>query len=72
VPRANVAAQHEGRSPIGPALKNIRTASFLTHRVQIQTLNQLQDVVLIGWVAQTNFQPFGLRLAWFGRIADDV
>ena len=60
--RADVAAQHESRRAIRPALKDVRATRFLTNRVQIQPFDQLQDVVLIRRIAQTNLQPFGLRL----------
>ena len=66
MPRANVAPQHKGRSSISPALEDVWAPCFLTNRVQIQALNQAEQMVLIGWIAQPNPQPFRLRLAWFG------
>ena len=66
VPRADVAPEHESRRAIGPAFKDIRATSFLADRVQVQTLNQLQQVILVGWISQANPQPFGLGLAGLG------
>jgi hypothetical protein len=54
VARANVAAEHEGSRAIRPAFENIGTACFLADSVQVQSLNQLQNVVLIGRIAQSN------------------
>ena len=72
MPGANVSAKHERRGAVRPAFKDIRTAGFLADSVQVQALNQLQNIVLIGGVAQPNFQPIGLGLPRFWRIADDV
>src|SRR5438034_94729 len=66
VSRADVAAEHECRCAIRPTLKNVGTFRFLTNRVQVQALNQVEQMVLIGWIAQTNPQPLGFRLTWFG------
>ena len=55
VTRADVTAQHERGRAIGPALKNVGTASFLTNGVEIQALDQLQDVILVHRIAETNF-----------------
>src|SRR5437660_606048 len=65
MPRTDVAAQHERRSPISPALKNVWAFRFLTNRVQVQTLNQLEQVVLIRRIAQTNAQPIRFWLTRF-------
>ena len=54
VARADIAAQHERGGAIGPALKNVRTLGFLTNRVQIQPLDQLEEMVLIRRITQTN------------------
>ena len=51
---ADVSAQHEGRGPVRPAFKDVRTTSFLTDGVQIQALDQLQNIVLIGRIAKPN------------------
>src|SRR2546430_9973449 len=66
MPRANVAPQHKGRSPISPALEDVRTPRFLTNRVQVQALNQVEQMVLIGWITEANPQPLGFRLTSFG------
>ena len=34
--------------------------------MQIQTLNQLEQVILIRGIAQTNSQPLWFGLTWFG------
>ena len=67
---ADVAAEHEGRSAIGPALKNVRTARFLADGVQVETFDQLQDLVLIRRVTQADAQPFGLWLGDLLIVAD--
>ena len=64
--RANVSTQHEGGRAIRPALENIWALRFLADGVQIQALNQLQQMVLIGGIAQANPQPVRLGLAWLG------
>src|SRR5262249_6026995 len=68
--RADVAAQHEGCGAIGPAFKNVRTACFLTDGVQVESFDQLQHLVLIGWVTQADAQPFGFWLADLLIVAD--
>jgi hypothetical protein len=65
VARADVAAQHESGSAIRPALKNVRALRFLTNRVQVESLDQLEQMVLIRRVTQPNAQPFGL---WLTRL----
>ena len=62
---ADVAAQHERRRAIGPALKNVRALRFLADRVQIQTLDQLEQMILVRRIAELDAQPFRLRLARF-------
>src|SRR4030095_15031534 len=47
VSSANVSAKHESGGSIRPALKNVRTPSFLANRVKIQTFDQFHHVVLI-------------------------
>src|ERR1051325_5919734 len=68
--RADVAAEHERRSSIGPTLKNVRTTSFLTNGVQVESFDQLQHLVLIRGVAQSNAQPFGFGLTYLLIVAD--
>jgi len=68
--RADVAAEHERRRAIGPALENVRTARFLADGVQVQTLDQFEYAVLIGRIAQPDAKPFGLRLTDFLVVAD--
>jgi hypothetical protein len=65
MPGTDVTAQHEGGGAIGPALEDVRTLGLLTNRVQVQTLDQLEQMVLIRRIAQTNPQPFGLWLTRF-------
>src|SRR5687767_3171930 len=60
---ADVAAEHERRRAVRPALKDVRATRFLTNGVQVEALNQFEHLVLIGRIAQTNAQPFGLWLA---------
>ena len=65
---ADVTAKHEGRSTIGPALKDVGTTCFLTDRVQIKAFNQFEDMVLIDGITQPNLEPFGFRRARFGVV----
>ena len=68
--RADIPAKHEGCSAIRPALKNVRATSLLTYRVQIQAFNQLQDLILIGRVAESDAQPLGFGLAHLLVVTD--
>src|ERR1700752_2047220 len=70
VARADISAEHEGRGPIGPAFENIGTTRFLTDAVQIESLDQLRPLFLIGRVTQAEAQAFGLRLTDLLIIAD--
>ena len=62
VTSADVAAKHERGRAIRPALENVWTAGFLTNRVQVEALDQLEHLVLISRIAQPNPQPFRLWL----------
>ena len=68
---ADVAGEHERRGAIGPAFEDVRAPCFLANRVKVQTLNKLQDIVLVSRVAQLYAEPFGFRLTHFLVIADD-
>src|SRR5437867_3297139 len=63
---ANVSAQHKCRRAIRPAFENVRALRFLTDCVEIQSLNQLQQMVLIRGVAKTNLEPIGFWLTRCG------
>src|SRR5207237_5074087 len=65
MPRADLAAQHKGRSPISPALEDVWALRFLTNSVQVQALNQLQQMILVCRIAQSDPEPFRFRLTWF-------
>ena len=62
MPRANVAAEHERGRAIGPAFEDVWATRFLADGVQVQTFDQLQHLVLVSRVAETDAQPFGLGL----------
>ena len=64
--RADISAQHESRGPVRPAFKDVWAPGFLTNRVQVQPLDQLQKMVLIGRITQTNAQPFRFGLPGLG------
>src|SRR5262245_58130568 len=70
VARADVAAEHEGCGAIGPAFKDVGTTRFLANGVQVESFDQLQHFVLIGRIANTDAEPFGLWLADFLIVAD--
>src|SRR5437868_278223 len=63
--RANIAAQHKGCSPVSPALEEVWALRFLTNRVQFQALNQLEQMILVCWITQTNAQPIRFWLTRF-------
>jgi hypothetical protein len=67
---ADVATEHESRSPIGPTLKNVWTTGFLTDGVQVESFDQLQDLVLVGRIAQTDAKPFGFGLTYLLIVTD--
>jgi hypothetical protein len=67
---ADVAAQHERRGAVRPAFKDIWTARFLADRVEVKSFDQLQNVVLVRRIAETNPEPFGLWLTDFLVVAD--
>lgn len=54
MPCADVSSQHEGGRAVGPTLKNVWAAGFLTNSVQVQSFNQLQHMILIAGIAQAN------------------
>src|ERR1700704_3476101 len=62
---ADVAAEHERCGAIGPAFKDIWAPRFLTNRVQVQAFDQLEQVILVRRIAQTNPQPIGF---WLTRL----
>jgi hypothetical protein len=64
--RANIATQHKCRRPISPALENVWAFCFLANRVQVKSFNQLEQMILVRRIAQTDPEPFGLWLTWFG------
>jgi hypothetical protein len=68
--RTDVAAEHERRGAIGPTFKNIWATSFLTNGVQVESFDQLQNLVLVRWVAQADAQPFGFGLTYLLVVAD--
>jgi hypothetical protein len=70
VPRADIATQHESRRSIGPAFEDVRTTRFLADRMKIQALDQLQHLILVSRIAQTNLEPGGFGLAWLRGVAD--
>ena len=65
VASADITAQHEGCSTVSPALEDVWTPCLLTDRVQVQTLNQLKQMILIRRIAQANPEP--LRF-WLTRL----
>src|SRR2546423_13139300 len=69
VTRADVPAEHEGCSPVSPALEDVWALRFLTNRVQVQTLNQLQQMILVRRIANADAEPIGFWLTWF-RVQD--
>ena len=68
--RADVASQPESGRAIGPAFEDVWTAGFLANRVQIQPFDELQNVVLVRRIPETDAKPVGLGLTDFLSIAD--
>src|SRR5690349_18774674 len=67
---ADVAAEHERGGAIGPTLEDVWAARFLADGVQVETFDQLQHLVLVGRVAQTDAQSFWLGLTDLLIVAD--
>jgi hypothetical protein len=59
---ADVAAEHERRRPVIPAFEDIRAPRFLTDCVQVEPLDQLEHLILVSRIAETDAQPFGFWL----------
>ena len=57
---ADVAPEHKGGRAIRPALKDVWTARFLADRMQVQSFDQFQYMVLVRRIAQTNLEPLRL------------
>jgi hypothetical protein len=70
VASANIAAEHESRRPIGPTLEDVWTTCFLADSVQVETFDQLEHLVLVGRIAQTDAKPFRFGLTDFLVVAD--
>ncbi len=70
VSRADITAEHECGRAVRPAFKDVRATRLLADRMKIQTFDQLQDIVLVGWIAQANPEPVRLRLAQFWLVAN--
>jgi hypothetical protein len=70
VPCTNISSEHERRSAIRPAFEDVWTTSFLANRVEIQSFNQLKDIVLVRRVTQADSQPLGFWLTDFLIIRD--
>ena len=68
--RADVAAKHESRSPIGPTLENVWTTGFLADGVQVESFDQLQHLVLVRWIPEADAEPFGFGLTYLLIVTD--
>ncbi len=68
--RADIAAKHESRSPIGPTLKNVWTTGFLADGVQVESFDQLQHLILVRRITQTDAKPFGFGLTYLLIVTD--
>ncbi len=60
MPRTCIAAEHESRGLIGPAFEDIRALCLLADGVKIQSVDQVQDLILVRRVAQFYLQPIRL------------
>jgi hypothetical protein len=67
---ADVAAEHESRRAVRPAFEDVWTARFLADRVQVQPFDELQNVVLVRGITETDAEPFRLWLTDFLVVAD--
>jgi len=65
MPGADITTQHKSSRPVSPAFEDIGAPCFLANGVQIQALDQLEQVVLVSRIAQTNTQPLWLWLTRF-------
>ena len=57
VARADITCEHECCGTVRPTFKDIGATCFLADGVKIQTFDQLQNVILIGRIAQANTEP---------------
>src|SRR5258707_7972869 len=62
---ADVPAQHKGCCPVSPALEDVRAPCFLTNRVQVQSFDQPQEMILVRRITQTDPQPLRFWLTGF-------
>jgi hypothetical protein len=69
---ADIAAEHESRRAIRPAFEDVRAARFLADGVQIQPFDELQNVVLVRRITETDAKPFGLGLTDFLVVTDNT
>jgi hypothetical protein len=60
----SVAAEHKCGRFIGPALEDVRTFRFLANRVEVKTLDEIQNGILIRRIAQLDLQPVRLLEAF--------
>ena len=63
VPRAHVAEDHERRRRVFPALADVRTVRFFTHRVQVGVAHQALEPQIIGSAGGAYLQPRRLAFA---------
>ena len=68
--RADIPAEHESRGAVGPTFKDVRAAGFLADSVQVETFDQLQDLILVGRITQPDAKPFRFGLPDFLVVAD--
>jgi hypothetical protein len=54
MPSADIAAEHERCGSIRPAFKNIGATRLLADSMKTEAFNQLQHLILIRWISQTN------------------
>ena len=70
MPCADVTAQHESCGAIGPTFENVWATRLLAYCVKIQTFDQLEHMVLVRRVTQSNPEPLGFGLTRFRIVAD--
>jgi hypothetical protein len=62
IPGTDIAQNHKGGCPAGPAITNIRATGALTDGMQLIVINQLPDFPKNFTPGQTNLEPLGTTL----------
>ena len=54
---ANITQNHEGRGPMFPALADVGTVRFLTHRMEVELAHQALELQVVGPAGRFYLEP---------------